>query len=362
MNYNDIRKEKKSIKIGNLYIGGNNSIKIQSMLNTDPHDYEKSLLQFNELITAGCDIIRISIIDDESLIVLNKLKNSNPNVPIVSDIQFDYRLAIKSIDYGADKVRVNPGNIGDFDNYKKIVEKCKINDIPIRIGINSGSLEKELLQKYGAPTPEALAESALNNVKLVESLNYDKLVISIKSSSPYKTFLANKLFSEQTHYPIHIGVTEAGFGKNALLKSSAALSSLLLNGIGDTIRVSLSENPVNEVYAAESLLNSLEIYKKPTFNLISCPTCGRTKIDLISIVNQLNNRLNNEIVFKRNIKIAVMGCVVNGPGEASEADIGIAGGNKCGVIFAHGKILKKVDENQIIDELINHIKVINDEE
>lgn len=360
MNYNEIRRKTREIRIGNIAIGGNNPIRVQSMLNTDPTDFDSSYKQVSELKEVGCDIIRMAITGNESLKVLDKLKNKFPDIPFVSDIQFDYKLAIKSVDYGADKVRVNPGNIGNTDKVKKVIEKCNSKNIPIRIGINSGSLEKNILNKYGAPTAEALAESALNNVKLMEDLGFYNLVISIKSSSPYTTYKANKIFSDNCDYPVHLGVTEAGFGEMALLKSNSALSTLLMNGIGDTIRISLTESPKNEVIAAEKILKSLGLSNNNNYNLISCPTCGRTKIDLFKIVNQVDEKLKL-LKLNKNITVAIMGCVVNGPGEASEADIGLAGGDKCAVIFSHGKILRKISEENIIDELMTEIIKINNE-
>mgnify|MGYP001271263804 CR=1 FL=1 len=345
------RRKTRQVAAGSVPIGGGAPIAVQSMLNKPAHDIEGNVEQAKTLEKAGCEIIRLSVPDKEAVKTLYAVKQS-VSVPVVADIHFDYRLALESAAAGADKIRINPGNIGSDENVAAVARECKTRGIPIRIGVNSGSVEKHILKKHGGPTPEALVESALYHVSLLEKCDFDDIVLSMKSSDVVSTGRAYELASERCDYPLHIGVTEAGTERTGIIKSSAALGALLLEGIGDTIRISLTADPVNEVAAGIALLKSLGL-RKQGVNIISCPTCGRTKIDLIKLANEIENRLSN---LDKNISVAVMGCVVNGPGEASHADIGIAGGDGCAVIFKGGKVLKKVSEDNIIEELMAEIE------
>ncbi len=345
------RRKTRQVAAGSVPIGGGAPIAVQSMLNKPAHDIEGNVEQAKTLEKAGCEIIRLSVPDKEAVKTLYAVKQS-VSVPVVADIHFDYRLALESAAAGADKIRINPGNIGSDENVAAVARECKTRGIPIRIGVNSGSVEKHILKKHGGPTPEALVESALYHVSLLEKCDFYDIVLSMKSSDVVSTVRAYELASERCGYPLHIGVTEAGTERTGIIKSSAALGALLLEGIGDTIRISLTADPVNEVAAGIALLKSLGL-RKQGVNIISCPTCGRTKIDLIKLANEIENRLSN---LDKNISVAVMGCVVNGPGEASHADIGIAGGDGCAVIFKGGKVLKKVSEDNIIEELMAEIE------
>ncbi|NLX79701.1 MAG: flavodoxin-dependent (E)-4-hydroxy-3-methylbut-2-enyl-diphosphate synthase [Clostridiales bacterium] len=345
------RRKTRQVAAGSVPIGGGAPIAVQSMLNKPAHDIEGNVEQAKTLEKAGCEIIRLSVPDKEAVKTLYAVKQS-VSVPVVADIHFDYRLALESVAAGADKIRINPGNIGSDENVAAVARECKTRGIPIRIGVNSGSVEKHILKKHGGPTPEALVESALYHVSLLEKCDFYDIVLSMKSSDVVSTVRAYELASERCGYPLHIGVTEAGTERTGIIKSSAALGALLLEGIGDTIRISLTADPVNEVAAGIALLKSLGL-RKQGVNIISCPTCGRTKIDLIKLANEIENRLSN---LDKNISVAVMGCVVNGPGEASHADIGIAGGDGCAVIFKGGKVLKKVSEDNIIEELMAEIE------
>jgi len=345
------RRKTRQVAAGSVPIGGGAPIAVQSMLNKPAHDIEGNVEQAKTLEKAGCEIIRLSVPDKEAVKTLYAVKQS-VSVPVVADIHFDYRLALESAAAGADKIRINPGNIGSDENVAAVARECKTRGIPIRIGVNSGSVEKHILKKHGGPTPEALVESALYHVSLLEKCDFYDIVLSMKSSDVVSTVRAYELASERCDYPLHIGVTEAGTERTGIIKSSAALGALLLEGIGDTIRISLTADPVNEVAAGIALLKSLGL-RKQGVNIISCPTCGRTKIDLIKLANEIENRLSN---LDKNISVAVMGCVVNGPGEASHADIGIAGGDGCAVIFKGGKVLKKVSEDNIIEELMAEIE------
>lgn len=345
------RRKTKKIKIGNTYIGGDAPITVQSMLNKPAHDIEASVKQAVELEKAGCQIIRGAIPDMDAVKLIPALKEA-VSVPIVADIHFDYRLAVEAVAAGVDKVRINPGNIGSDDRVKKVVEACRSRNIPIRIGVNSGSVEKDILAKYGAPTPEAMAESAMYHASLLEKFDFDDIVISIKSSNVGNMIKAYETVAERCDYPLHLGVTEAGTRRMGLIKSAAGIGSLLMDGIGDTIRVSLTADPVEEVSAGFDILKAVDI-KKDCPQIVSCPTCGRTKIDLISLAEKIENALRG---CRKPIKVAVMGCVVNGPGEAKEADIGVAGGDGCGMIFKHGEILKKVSEDEIVPELLKEIE------
>ncbi len=344
------RRRTKQIKVGNTFIGSDHQISVQSMLNISSHDIKNSVIQARELEKAGCEIIRIAIPDKEALDLIPALKNEI-NVPIVADIHFDYRLALESIDRGIDKIRINPGNIGSDENVKKVADSCRQHDIPIRIGVNSGSLEKNILNKYGGVTPEAMVESAMYHVDLLNKFDFDDIVISIKSSDVEKMIKAYRLIADKCNYPLHLGVTEAGTYKQSLIKSCVGIGSLLLDGIGDTIRVSMTDKPIKEVESAIDILKALSLKNAPT--LVSCPTCGRTKIDLISLANEVEERLKN---CTKPIKVAVMGCVVNGPGEAHDADVGIAGGDGCAILFKKGEIVKKISEEIIVDELMKEIE------
>lgn len=343
--------ETKQVKVGNVLVGGGAPVSIQSMLNIPASDIENSVKQAVRLEEAGCEIIRIAIPNMEAVRLIPALKQ-NVKMPVVADIHFDYKLAIESVAAGVDKIRINPGNIGGTDRVRAVVDACKPKEIPIRIGVNSGSVEKEILAKYGSPTAEALCESALYHASLLEKFDYTNIVLSMKSSNVKTMVDAYKLAAEKCNYPLHLGVTEAGTERMGIIKSAAGLGALLLQGIGDTIRVSLTADPVKEIYAAKDILKALDI-RKDGVQFVSCPTCGRTKIDLISIATEVENRLRD---CNKNIKVAVMGCAVNGPGEAKEADIGIAGGNGVGLIFKKGEIIRKVPEDKLIEELIKEVE------
>lgn len=340
------RHSTKTVKIGNKIIGGNNMILIQSMCNTKTEDVDATVNQIHELEDSGCDIIRVAVPNKEAAMALSKIK-SKINIPLVADIHFDYRLAIEAINNGADKIRINPGNIGEIDKIEKVVLCAKNNNIPIRVGVNSGSLEKELVDKYRGVSAQGLVESALDKLKIIEALGYDNLVVSIKSSNVLMSIKAHELLAEKCNYPIHIGITEAGSLIRGSIKSSLGLGVMLYNGIGDTIRVSLTDEPVKEVECAKMILSNLGI-RSSGIEVVSCPTCGRTNINLIDLVSKVEELVKP---YKHNLKIAVMGCVVNGPGESKEADFGITGGDGCGLIFKKGEIIKKVKEDQLLAAL-----------
>lgn len=339
----------KQVKLKDLTFG-NGHIYIQSMLNVSSDDIEGSVRQAVELEKAGCEIIRAAIPDKNAIALIPAIKSA-VNIPLVADIHFDYRLALMAAEAGIDKIRINPGNIGDMDRVKAVADACANRNIPIRIGVNSGSVEKQLLAKYGGPTPEALVESAMNHVSMLNRFDFDDIVISIKSSNVKNMIAAYRKMSETANYPLHLGVTEAGTERMGIIKSSIGIGSLLADGIGDTIRVSLTGDPVREVYAARDILKGLGMTDGVEF--VSCPTCGRTRIDLIKVAGEVEEALAN---VHKNIKVAVMGCVVNGPGEAKEADIGIAGGDGCAVIFKKGEVLRKVPEADILSELLKEIE------
>lgn len=345
-----MRRKAKEIQIGNIKIGGNNKIAVQSMLSIPSYDVESSIKQAKELKSSGCDILRVAIPDFNAIKLIDAIK-SKVDIPLVADIHFNYKLALESLAAGIDKIRINPGNIGDEDKIKAVASACKNKNIPIRIGVNSGSVEKHLLQKYGGATPEAMAESALYNAKLLEKFDFDNIVISIKSSSVISTVKAYRLIAEKCDYPLHLGVTEAGTETLGTLKSAIGIGSLLVDGIGDTIRVSLTDSPVKEISTGINILKSLDMYG-PGVKFVSCPTCGRTRIDLVKIAEEAEKKLAN---CKKNIKIAIMGCVVNGPGEARDADIGITGGDGVGIIFKKGEVFKKVPEEKLVDELVKEV-------
>lgn len=344
------RKETKVVKIGNEYIGGSNKILIQSMCNTDTRDIKSTVNQISLLKDAGCEIIRVAVPDMEAANALKEIK-SKIKIPLVADIHFDYRLALKAIKNGIDKLRINPGNIGNYERVKEVVNSAKERNIPIRIGVNSGSLEKDILNKYKAVTPEGLVESALKHIDMLEGLDYENIVISIKASNVQFTIKSYKLLSEKVDYPLHLGITESGTVFSGSIKSAVGIGAILSMGIGDTIRVSLTGNPVEEIKTAKEILKSIGL-RKFGIEFISCPTCGRTEIDLISIAEKVEKQCIN---INKNIKVAVMGCAVNGPGEAKEADIGIAGGKGYGLIFKKGEILRKVPESELIEQLIMEI-------
>ena len=345
------RRKTSQVKIGNTIIGSESEITVQSMLNVPADDIENSVKQAIELEKAGCQIIRVAIPNKEAAKLISSLKE-NVNVPIVADIHFDYRLALLSIEHGVDKIRINPGNIGSDEKVKLVADACKAKNIPIRIGVNSGSLEKNILEKYGAVTPEAMCESAMYHANLLNKFDFDDIVISIKSSDVGKMVSAYRLMAQMCNYPLHLGVTEAGTYRSSLIKSSAGIGSLLLDGIGDTIRVSMTDDPIKEVESGFEILKALGL-KKNSPSIIACPTCGRTKIDLISMAQEVENCLKN---CEKNIKVAVMGCVVNGPGEAKDADIGVAGGDGCAMLFKKGEIIRKIQEDKVVEELLREIE------
>lgn len=343
-------RNSKRIKIGNTYMGGGSPVLVQSMLNVPSTDIAGSVEQAVLLENAGCQVIRFAIPDESALDLIEPIKKAT-TVPLVADIHFDYRLALGAAQRGIDKIRINPGNIGSEDRVKAVADICRQKGLPIRIGVNSGSLEKEILAKYGSPTPEAMVESALYHASLLNKFDFDDIVISIKSSNVNTMISAYELAAEKCDYPLHLGVTEAGTERMGIIKSAVGIGSLLTHGIGDTIRVSLTDSPVKEVYAAFDILKAIGM-KTDCPYLISCPTCGRTRIDLVGLAKQVEERLRD---CKKPIKVAVMGCIVNGPGEAKEADIGIAGGDGCGLIFKKGEILRKVKEDELLDELMKEI-------
>ncbi len=341
----------KRVSVGGIAIGSGAPISIQSMLCVPVHDVEGNVKQALELENAGCDIVRVTVPDKAALKTVEALKQ-NIKIPLVADIHFDWRLAIESVAAGVDKVRINPGNIGDESHVREVARVCREKNIPIRIGVNSGSLEKEILARYGAATPEAMVESGLYHISLLEKYDFNNIVLSLKSSDTKRMYSAYVKAAEVCPYPLHLGVTEAGTENMGVIKSAAGIGGLLLRNIGDTVRISLTDNPVKEVYAAQKLLKALGI-RTDGIKFVSCPTCGRTQIDLIGLAKQAEERFAN---IQKNITVAIMGCVVNGPGEASAADIGIAGGKDCGVIFKHGKIIhNKVPEDKLLDILEQEI-------
>lgn len=345
------RRISKQVTVGNIKIGGDAQVSVQSMLSAPSYDLEANIAQAKSLESAGCDIIRVAIPDMDAVRLVNALK-SNVKTPIVADIHFDYKLALECASAGVDKIRINPGNIGDDSRVKAVADACKLHNIPIRIGVNSGSLEKGILAKHGGPVAEALVESALYHASLLEKFYFDDIVISIKASDSTRTFDAYKLIAEKCNYPLHLGVTEAGTLRNGIIKSACAVGGLLLSGIGDTIRVSLTDDPIEEVKAGIDILKAVGL-RKQGITIVSCPTCGRTRINAVEIVKEVERRLAD---CDKELKVAIMGCVVNGPGEAKEADIGIAGGEHCGVLIKKGEIIRKVSEERLIDELIEEIE------
>ena len=342
----------KEVVIGNVKIGGGNPIAVQSMTNTKTEDVSATVDQINRLVQAGCDIVRVAVPTMEAAEAIAGIKR-HVSIPVVADIHFDYRLAIAAVEHGADKIRINPGNIGSEERIRAVVDKCTERNIPVRVGVNSGSLEKHLLRKYGGVTPEALVESALGKVRIIEDMGCKNLVISIKTSDVRNGIRAHEIIAEITDYPLHVGITESGTVMSGSIKSAVGIGCILYQGIGDTIRVSLTGDPVEEVRAAHMILRSLGL-KKGGINVVSCPTCGRTQIDLISLATKVEQMVQN---FDLDITVAVMGCAVNGPGEAKEADLGIAGGIGEGLLIKKGEIVRKVPEEQLLEalrqELIN---------
>lgn len=344
------RSETRAIKVGNLTIGGNNDVIIQSMTNTKTKDINSTVKQINELAQSGCQLVRLAVLNMEDALAIKDIK-ARVTVPLVADIHFDYRLALQAIASGIDKIRINPGNIGSIDKVKMVVAACKEKHIPIRIGVNSGSLEKEILEKYGRPTAQGMIESASKHVKILESLDFYDICISLKSSNTLLTIEAYQLASETFPYPLHIGVTEAGTKLGGTIKSSLGIGTILYQGIGNTIRVSLSDSPIEEIKVAKTLLKELELIDNvPT--LVSCPTCGRIQYDLIPIAQEIEDFLNT---INANLTVAIMGCAVNGPGEAKHADIGIAGGVNEGLLIKKGQIIRKVKQADIVEELKKEI-------
>lgn len=349
------RENTRKVKIGNITIGGENKVVIQSMCNTLTKDTEATIKQIKQLENVGCQIIRCSVLDLEDAYALKTIKE-NISIPLVADIHFDYKLALAAIEAGIDKIRLNPGNIGSKENVRKVVEKCKEKNIPIRIGINSGSIERFVLDKYGKNCPEAMIESAQRHVDILEEMDFHDIILSFKSSDVRLTVETFLIASTIWNYPLHLGVTEAGTKDYSLIKSSAALGELLRKGIGDTIRISISDNPIEEIKACKKLLKAYDLIDKVP-DLVGCPTCGRTMYDMLPIIKEVEEFLET---IQANIKVAVMGCVVNGPGEARDADIGIAGGIKEGLLFKKGEIIRKVPQEKIVDELKKEIlEIIN---
>lgn len=343
------RRKTRKVIAGGLEIGGGSPVSVQSMLCAPAHDTEANIAQAKRLKDAGCQMIRIAVPDFETLKLIEALKPVG--LPVVADIHFDYRLAVEAVAAGADKIRINPGNIGGDGRVKAVAKACSAKGVPIRIGVNSGSIERELLEKYGHPTPAAMCESAMRHVRLLNKFDFNDIVISLKSSDVPTMVAACEMLSQMCDYPLHLGVTEAGSGIEGAIKSAVGIGSLLTHGIGDTIRVSLTDDPVKEVEAGFELLRAAGLYSGGV-QIVSCPTCGRTKIDLIGLANEAKLRLKG---VKKPLKVAIMGCAVNGPGEAREADIGIAGGDGVGLIFKKGEILRKVPEDKLLDELLSEI-------
>lgn len=342
------RNSTKVVSVGGVLLGGDNPIRIQSMTNTKTEDIKSTVEQIHRLTEAGCELVRCTVPTMQAAYALSEIKK-NISIPLIADIHFDYRLAIAAIENGADKIRINPGNIGSKERIKAVVDAAKERNIPIRVGVNSGSLEKNIIEKYGSVTAEGIVESAMDKLSIIEELGYDNLVVSIKSSDVLMSTAAHKLIAEKMNYPVHVGITEAGTLTAGNIKSAIGIALILDAGIGNTIRVSLTADPVKEIESAKIILRTLGL-RKGGINVISCPTCGRTNIDIITLANKVEE-LVKDIDTDKDIKVAVMGCVVNGPGEAKEADIGIAGGKGEGLLFSKGKIIKKAPEKELLNEL-----------
>ena len=355
MSYRSVRRQSKKIFLGKFSVGGGSPVSVQSMTNTDTRDVTATVKQVNELLESGCEIVRIAIPDEEAAKAFKEIRKT-VDAPLVADIHFDYRLALAVIDGGADGIRINPGNIGNRNKVEEIIAAAVENNTCIRIGVNSGSVPKHLLEKYGHPTPEAMVESAMEHIALFEEMKFSNIKISLKSSNVLHSIAAYEMLAEKTEYPFHLGITEAGTLVSGTVKNSIGIGALLLKGIGDTLRVSLSRDPVEEIKVAYEILRALDLRHRGP-EIISCPTCGRCEIDLFGIVGRVENELRN-VVFP--IKVAIMGCVVNGPGEAREADIGIAGARGKGVLFKKGEVIKKLPEDSLADVLITEVKKMLD--
>lgn len=356
MNYNEIRRRTRAVAVGNRVIGGSAPIAIQSMTNTDTHNTEACLAQIRALEAAGCDVVRLTAPDVAAADTFYAIKQAGVSIPLVADIHFDYRIAVACARRGADKIRINPGNIGGEENVRAVVDACRAHKVPIRIGVNGGSLEKHILAKHGAPTAEALVESALYHTALLEKFDFYDTVISLKGSDVSTMIKANRLLAEQCDYPLHLGVTEAGDAEMGSIKSAIGVGALLADGIGDTIRISLTADPVEEIGAAKRILSALSIKGQSGLNIVSCPTCGRTKIDLIALSARFREAVEREGLSELPLRVALMGCVVNGPGEAREADIGICGGDGEALLISKGEILRKIPEQDVISVLIEELK------
>ena len=356
MKYNEIRRHTRSVTVGAKSIGGLAPIAIQSMTNTDTHDVKATLEQIRALEAAGCDIVRLTVPDEAAADTVFALKEAGVKIPLVADIHFNYRVAIACAERGVDKIRINPGNIGSEAHVRAVVDACRTRHIPIRIGVNGGSLEKHILAKFGAPTAPALVESALYHIGLLEKYGFTDTVISIKASEVPTMIAANRMLAERCDYPLHLGVTEAGNAEMGSIKSAIGIGALLADGIGDTLRVSLTADPVEEIGAARRILSALSVEGQAGLNIVSCPTCGRTRIDLIALCARFEEAVKREGLTELPLRVALMGCVVNGPGEAREADIGICGGDGEALLIAKGEILRKIPESDVIDVLIGELK------
>lgn len=354
------RRESRAVTAGGLRIGGGAKVSVQSMIAADPHDFAACLSAVRTLEAAGCDIVRLTVPDKASAGVFSHLRRAGVQIPLVADIHFDYKLAIESMAGGADKIRLNPGNIGDRDRVRAVAAEARSRGIPIRIGVNGGSLERELLAKYGGPTPEALVESALGHAALLEACDFYDIVLSVKTSSVADMIAANRLLAERTSYPLHLGVTEAGGERAGTVRSAVGIGTLLAEGIGDTVRVSLTADPVREVAAAREILDALGLSARPRLRIVSCPTCGRTEIDLVSLASRFEAAVEAEGLSDLAVTVALMGCIVNGPGEAREADLGIAGGRREALLFSHGEPIGKIPEEEIVPTLLAHLRALAD--
>ncbi len=352
------RRVCRSVTVGKIKIGATAPISIQSMTNTDTHDIESTYKQALALEEAGCDILRITAPDIEACATFRELKARGITMPLVADIHFDYKIALAAVEAGVDKIRINPGNIGSRDKVAAVVSACLEHGVPIRIGVNSGSLERDILEKYGAPSAEALVESAMRHVRILEELDFHNTVISVKASNVPTMIEANRILARSTELPLHLGVTEAGARTHALVKSSIGVGTLLAEGIGDTVRISLTDDPIEEIAAAREILSALKLTEHEGMDIISCPTCGRTKINLIELLSQFEARVHECGLDKKKIKVAIMGCAVNGPGEAREADIGVAGGVGEALLFKKGVTVRKIKEEHIVDELVREIMLM----
>ncbi|MBE6633432.1 MAG: flavodoxin-dependent (E)-4-hydroxy-3-methylbut-2-enyl-diphosphate synthase [Ruminococcaceae bacterium] len=358
MIYNNIRRKTEAVTVGGVRIGGSAPIVIQSMTNTDTLDVAATVAQIRALEERGCDVVRISVPTLEAANTMLAIRAAGIRLPVVADIHFDYKIALRCAEVGFDKIRINPGNIGDEERVRAVCRACNAKNIPIRIGVNSGSLEKHILAKFGAPTPQALCESALYHIALLEKFDFHKIVVSIKASTVADMISANRLLAQACPYPLHLGVTEAGGGSRGQIKSAIGIGALLCDGIGDTIRVSLTDDPTEEIDAAKQILQAIGVEGQSGLDIVSCPTCSRTKIDLIPLVKRFEEAARAEGLLELPVKVALMGCVVNGPGEAREADVGIAGGIGEAVLFRRGEIIEKIPESAVIERLLAELRGI----